>query len=70
MGLYDQNVRNTELFIDCLYTFNFGVQANIRFFSGVVTDWRCDHGDDKSLVLPRIVAATQVIVAPIPFKGC
>lgn len=50
--------------------FNFGVQANFRFFSGVITDWHSDHGDDKSLVLPRMVAATQVIVAPIPFKGC
>ena len=27
------------------------------------------HGDNKGLVLPPLVASTQVIIIPIPFKG-
>ena len=38
-------------------------------FSRVLAAIIAQHGDDHGLVLPPIIAPTQVVIIPIPFKG-
>jgi len=38
-------------------------------FSRVMAAIIAQHGDDRGLVLPPIIAPTQVVIIPIPFKG-
>ncbi len=38
-------------------------------FSRVIAAIIAQHGDDRGLVLPPMVAPTQVVIIPIPFKG-
>ena len=38
-------------------------------FSRVLAAAIAQHGDDHGLVLPPIIAPTQVVIIPIPFKG-
>lgn len=38
-------------------------------FSRVIAAIIAQHGDDRGLVLPPVIAPTQVVIIPIPFKG-
>ena len=38
-------------------------------FSRVLAAVIAQHGDDRGLVLPPVIAPTQVVIIPIPFKG-